>query len=70
MTGPEHYSRAEELIAAAEQAETPEDRDSHLRFARLLAALAQAAATAIGSREGGMHEADFEAWDAAAGSPV
>lgn len=71
MTGPEHYTRAEQLLR--------EVRDGHqegtdvaaiLAAAQAHATLAQAAATAMAGRHDGMHSADFEAWDLVAGVPV
>ncbi|MEU6496409.1 hypothetical protein ABZ890_39535 [Streptomyces sp. NPDC046984] len=71
MTGPEHYARAEQLLR--------EVRDGHqegsdvaaiLAAAQVHATLAVAAATAMSGRGGGMHSADFNAWDNAAGVPV
>ncbi|GGQ48564.1 hypothetical protein [Streptomyces asoensis] len=72
MTGPEHYTRAEQLLR--------EVRDGHqegtdvaaiIAAAQVHATLASAAATAMGCTEnGGMARVDFNAWDAVAGVPL
>ncbi|MEV5659833.1 hypothetical protein [Streptomyces flaveolus] len=71
MTGPEHYTRAEQLLR--------EVRDGHqegtdvaaiLAAAQAHATLAQAAATAMSGRGEGMHSSDFGVWDNVAGIPV
>lgn len=50
MTGPEHYRRAEDYMASAEQfREVPVVCSFHLKMAALHAELATAAATALGN---------------------
>lgn len=74
-TGPEHYREAQEWLTVAANAgsESTEERAIAAACAQAHATLALAAATAMAGRTSnasgvfGMHEADFEAWDAVAG---
>ncbi|TQS30003.1 hypothetical protein [Microbispora sp. KK1-11] len=70
MSGPEHYRKAEEILAEAENADPRAERGDIallLSFAQLHATLALAAATAMNDHDGGMSNADFNAWDKVAG---
>jgi len=76
MTGPEHYTAAEELMTDAEQiAEQGGDIGHLLTAAQVHATLALAAATAQGALVGstpegleGMSERDMHAWNDVAGT--
>lgn len=63
MTGPEHFQKADELVAI--KAVSREERRANLAAAQVHATLALAAATAI-SRAGDMPVPDCDAWTAIA----
>jgi hypothetical protein len=63
VTGPEHYQRAEQLLDRAAQAENPADLIAAAAVHAQLAAVAVAALRF----EDGLADADFDAWDEAAG---
>ncbi len=74
MTGPEHYQEAERLLATAyeDNLTTYEGENPaaarQIAEAQVHAALALAAASALGNtHSGAMPAADYEAWRAAAG---
>ncbi len=75
MTGPEHYVRAEQLTATAEdETERPDSwRLLMLSAAQAHATLALAAATALqvpGGEDAGMYIADVEQWETAASAQI
>lgn len=67
MTGPEHYTAAEQHAAAAQEVTDPEAAAFFLRLAGVHATLAVAAATALNSADGGLSYEDDRAWRQAAG---
>lgn len=74
MTGPEHYTAAEEFIETAKTSDIGTDSQRlTLMAAQVHATLALAAATAMAAvpvdhgTAGGMDQRDFDAWDAVAG---
>ncbi|MGH3846762.1 MAG: hypothetical protein ACRDS0_35875 [Pseudonocardiaceae bacterium] len=71
MTGPEHYQRAQELLAAAAAAVERGDfdgADRHVRFAQAHAQLATAAAAALATDL--MRGPDTYAWTEVAGTKL
>lgn len=67
MTGPEHYRKAELLLAKAQDVTVGSDSERYfLAAAKAHATLAQAAATvAVGAVR--MHSASYKAWNAVTG---
>jgi hypothetical protein len=77
MNGPDHYREAERTLAlarcaTAQQAHNTEPDEAvtmMLAAAQVHATLALAAATALSDPEGGMPIRDWNAWQAATGTP-
>jgi hypothetical protein len=72
-TGPEHYQRAERLLAPALDGRHPTPEE--VARAQVHATLALAAATAMAASGtagigGTMDPADFQAWDSVCGTPI
>jgi hypothetical protein len=69
MTGPEHYTKAEDHLTDAASLGGEEEEASawHQRQAQVHATLALAAATGLNDTESGMPPGDWAAWRDAAG---